>query len=148
MQAMTTTFHYVVRGVLIDSGRLLVAQAKRANNTFLPGGHIDAGEGARTALAREFKEEMDLDVVVGDFIGAVENQWQTGEVINSEINLLFAVSIKGENTDVVSQEPHLDFYWHDIKAIEDINLKPSPLVEIIRGVSHSPPSAYWASTLD
>ena len=49
-------FHYLARGVLFAEGRALLAHQKGAGNTFLPGGHIDPGEPAQSALIREIEE--------------------------------------------------------------------------------------------
>ena len=34
-------FHILARGIIIDSDYILVAKAKNANNTFLPGGQSE-----------------------------------------------------------------------------------------------------------
>lgn len=63
----------IVNGILQKDG--LVFIAKRSSNKaiapgqwHLPGGHVEFGEDAPTALRREFKEEFDLDIEVGDII--------------------------------------------------------------------------------
>jgi 8-oxo-dGTP diphosphatase len=64
----------VVAGVLILGASLLVAQRARppelAGLWELPGGKVAAGESDATALARELHEELGVDVVVGDRLGA------------------------------------------------------------------------------
>jgi hypothetical protein len=34
-------FHILSRGIIIDDDYILVAKAKNADNTFLPGGHLE-----------------------------------------------------------------------------------------------------------
>ena len=64
-------FNVRVYGILIDSkNRILVSDEFIRGNYFtkLPGGGLEFGEGTRDCLKREFKEETNLDVTVGDHI--------------------------------------------------------------------------------
>jgi 8-oxo-dGTP diphosphatase len=64
----------VVAGALISGSSLLVAQRTRppelAGLWELPGGKVAAGESDAAALARELREELGVEVVVGSRIGA------------------------------------------------------------------------------
>lgn len=63
----------VVAGALINDGQLLVAQRTRppalAGLWELPGGKVAPGESDADALARELREELGVDVVVGQRLG-------------------------------------------------------------------------------
>ncbi len=62
-------FNVRVYGILIDSqNRLLVSDEFIRGNyiTKLPGGGLEIGEGTRDGLAREFMEEANLEVIVGE----------------------------------------------------------------------------------
>ena len=64
-------FNVRVYGILIDSkNRLLVSDEFIRGNYFtkFPGGGLEFGEGTRDCLKREFKEETNLDVTIGDHI--------------------------------------------------------------------------------
>jgi ADP-ribose pyrophosphatase YjhB (NUDIX family) len=62
-------FNVRVYGILIDeANRLLVSDEfiRGSYITKLPGGGLEIGEGTRDGLAREFMEEANLEVHVGD----------------------------------------------------------------------------------
>jgi ADP-ribose pyrophosphatase YjhB (NUDIX family) len=64
-------FNIRVYGILINEKKqVLVSDEYIRGNyyTKFPGGGLEFGEGTRDCLKREFKEEMDLEVEVGDHI--------------------------------------------------------------------------------
>jgi len=64
-------FNLRVYGILIDEyKRVLVSDEYIRGNyyTKFPGGGLEFGEGTRDCLKREFKEEMDLNVEVGEHL--------------------------------------------------------------------------------
>jgi 8-oxo-dGTP diphosphatase len=64
-------FNIRVYGILVNEQKqVLVSDEYIRGNyyTKFPGGGLEFGEGTRDCLKREFKEEMDLDVLVGDHI--------------------------------------------------------------------------------
>ena len=59
-----------VYGILLDKSRVLVSDEYVRGNFFtkFPGGGMELGEGTRECLKREFKEETNLDVEIGEHI--------------------------------------------------------------------------------
>lgn len=77
----------VVCALIERDGRLLVAQRPPgkmlANKWEFPGGKLEPGEAAETALAREIREEVGLEVEVGGRLPAITHDY--GDVVISLI---------------------------------------------------------------
>ena len=77
-------FHLISRAVILNGNYVLLAHQKGMDNTFLPGGHIEIGEGAIAALKREIYEELGLNVDVREYLGALESGWEEREIKHYE----------------------------------------------------------------
>ena len=137
-------FHYIVRGIIRDGDHVLLCKQKDGNYTFLLGGHIDFGEGAKAALAREIKEEIGADVTVSDFRGAIENAWDD----HCEISLVFDVehNLSKDVTPVPAspEEEHLAFLWVHKDDLAKHNVLPTPLLRWLQQDDHE----LWGSTIE
>jgi 8-oxo-dGTP diphosphatase len=80
----------VAAGVVIEDGRVLLAQRKRGTHLEgaweLPGGKVEDGEDPRTALRRELAEELGILVRVGDIVEVTFHRY---EEANKNVLLLF-----------------------------------------------------------
>ena len=147
---MVSPFHHLVRGVITNNSKVLVAHALGYSNTFLPGGHIEFNESAKDALIREINEELGISCEVGKFLGLVEHKWMKNGEIHCEINQLFAVSSDEleVNKNPISKEDHIEFLWIDVTELENINLQPYPLRDLIKNYLNGEKQAQWASSLN
>jgi 8-oxo-dGTP diphosphatase len=89
----------VTAAILGRDGKILIARrpasSKLANKWEFPGGKVEDGETPEACLARELKEELDIEVGVGPFLGesiyhyeygsikllAYETHWIAGEMV-------------------------------------------------------------------
>ena len=137
-------FHYIVRGIIRDGDHVLLCKQKDGNYTFLLGGHIDFGEGAKAALAREIKEEIGATVTVTNFLGAIENAWDD----HCEISLVFDVehNLSKDVTPVPAspEEEHLAFLWVHKDDLAKHNVLPTPLIQWLQDDNHE----LWGSTMN
>lgn len=136
---MEKKFHLRVRAVIRDGGKVLAVRTKGRDYCFLPGGHYENGETLANALKREIKEEMGLDAEVKQYLGIVEQGWQSGNTYNYEINHMFEIGIPDINVEANSRasEDDLEFFWIAPEDFEKYNLKPQiiwqPITEWLGG---------------
>ncbi|NAW63943.1 NUDIX domain-containing protein [Photobacterium halotolerans] len=126
--------HYASRALIEVQGKVLLVKRVGEAFTFLPGGHVDAGEAAVQAVAREIREETGLTAEIGDLIGIAENDWQENGQRQTEIALVFRARLLGIDTlaAIASKELHLEFIWADKSQLDAHQLHPVALRDIIR----------------
>lgn len=115
--------------------KVLLCYSKADKHYFLPGGGIEFQELAEEAIYREFNEEMGLkkeQIKVNSFLGITENMFGNAH----GIDVVFDVDINEEN--IISLEPEkIDFKWIEIEKLNDIDIKPSPIKEMIRDAKNN-----------
>ena len=72
----------VVAAVLMRDGKILIGQRKRTGRHPLkwefPGGKVEPGEDLRAALARELREELNVEAVIGEELDSYEVSYGDG----------------------------------------------------------------------
>ena len=85
----------------------------------LPGGKIEKGEFFDEALIREVKEETNLDVKVGDFCEAVQDDYPHKRTVQL---IMYSKDIAG-NVEISNE--HDDWMWASINEIKSLDITSS-----------------------
>lgn len=81
----------IARGLLWSQDRILFCRSKKHGHCYLPGGHVEAGESATDALAREFIEETGLAMSTGEPLLVSEQRFVQRGKPRHEISIVFHV---------------------------------------------------------
>ncbi len=135
----------IARAVLRRGPRILVCRNIAGGYVYLPGGHVEFGEPAAAALARELTEECGLAVRVGGLALVTEGVFTTGKKTHHEINLVFHVEHDASDP-LRSREPDLSFEWVNLAALPDIDLRPMAIKTWL-AAGDSSGSAGWVSEI-
>jgi ADP-ribose pyrophosphatase YjhB (NUDIX family) len=128
-------FNVRVYGILIDDQeRLLVSDEfiRGAYITKLPGGGLEIGEGTRDGLAREFMEEANLEVVVGEHFYTTDF-FQISAFNNTDQIISIYYLVHSSQTDrIVAKEKTFDFLPEQVADIKGTaeHLRWIPLNEL------------------
>lgn len=119
------TTEIIARAVIRRDGQLLVVRQRTKSWSFLPGGHVEPGEGVEAALVRELGEELGTEATIAGFRGAVEHGYTEDGTTHHEINLVFEAAIT--DAEPVSQEDHLEFHWLPLDQLVEADVRPGAL---------------------
>jgi len=121
----------VTAAILEKGGRILIDQRNSKYHLTgkweLPGGKIEPIETPEECLARELKEEFDIDVSVGDFLGS---NIQHYEHISIEL-MAYRSSCNGTQ---ITPKGHKNYEWVTIDELSQYDFAPAdrPIVDRLR----------------
>jgi ADP-ribose pyrophosphatase YjhB (NUDIX family) len=117
-------FNIRVYGILINkSNRILVSDEYIRGNyyTKFPGGGLEIGEGTRDCLKREFKEEMNLEVEVGNHIYTTDYYQKSAFNPDHQIISIYYYATALEEIKVPLRDKEFDFDEDQLKIYEKKN---------------------------
>jgi 8-oxo-dGTP diphosphatase len=120
----------VVCGIIFDNEKVFIYRRKQGKSLAgyweFPGGKIEGNESFEQALKRDLQEELEMEVVIKDFIGQFNYNYGKFEIelYGYESHL---INYNGKLTD------HDSYEWIDISKLYKYNLAPAdiPLITMI-----------------
>lgn len=122
---------YVVAGAIVKDKKVFAAQRGNKGETKFkwefPGGKIEPGETPEQALAREFREELKIEVEVHELITSIIDEYET-QVLH--IDTYRCTLISGEPT----LTEHIAKQWSDKNELDKLTFSPAdkPTLEKIK----------------
>lgn len=113
------SFNIRVYGVLINEYKqVLVSDEYIRGNyyTKFPGGGLELGEGTKDCLKREFKEEMDLEVEIGEHLYTTDFYQQSAFNPSHQIISIYYMANALEDIKVPLRIKEFDFDEHQLEV--------------------------------
>ena len=129
----------VVAAVIERDGRILICQRKRGGRHALkwefPGGKVEPGEDSQSALARELREELQIEAAIGPLIHAETVLYPGSPAIHLEFYRV---------TEFSGDPINLEFeqiVWEDLRNLAAYDFLEGDIAFVKRLGSSVPPSA-------
>jgi mutator protein MutT len=110
----------VAAGIVVEAGRVLVAQRKPGGHLAglweFPGGKVAEKEDPREAVRRELAEELALDVMVGEVVDVTFHRYTDAE---RPILLLFFDAVRRPGSSEPCAIDVAAFEWAGPEALQD-----------------------------
>lgn len=119
----------IARAVILNRNKIILCRIKGKNWYFLPGGHVEFGEGIEVSLKRELMEEAGMKIKLGKVIGVIENFYRENRRSHREINIIFSGT--AETRKISSKEPHIEFEYMNIKYIKNKTILPKQVKSLL-----------------
>jgi 8-oxo-dGTP diphosphatase len=121
----------VTAAILDKEGRIIIAQRKSSDHLSgkweFPGGKVENGETPEECLARELKEEFDIEVAIGEFLGSNVHHY---DHISIELMAYRASWIAG----AILMNDHKAYSLVTVDQLTEFDFAPAdvPFVEMLR----------------
>ncbi len=144
-------FSYRVAGICVQNGKVLLQKPTNDTGYAFPGGHVAFGETNADTLTREFKEEIDVDISVGELKWVAEIFFPWGDKPCQQICLYYDVQLNEKaripldgmfigNERLDGRDFKIEFHWVLIDKIKEIEVYPTNTNNLIEklneGVQH------------
>ena len=118
----------MVGAIFIADGKILAAQRGDGRNLAgyweFPGGKIELGESGAQALAREVREELCVEIKVGDFVARSVYEYEFGVVT---LDTYFCTIADGQ----IQLTEHHEIRWLNVNELFSVKWAPAdiPIIE-------------------
>lgn len=138
-----TKIEVIARGIMFHEKHILLCRNRKHGYCYLPGGHVEPGESAARALAREMVEEAATTFVVQDVVVTEEHVFRQGGKARHEFNIYMRMWCDAPER-VRSVEPHLEFVWVSLDELVTKDIRPTHVKGLICEVEAGK-SLLWSS---
>lgn len=125
--------------IITHKNKILLHRDLRTDYYALVGGRVKLGETSEETIKREIKEEMGKDIEIKGYIATIENFFNAENKKYHEIIFVYDAEFidkkDKENIDTIKNiegEEYLRYEWIDIKKIDQYDVRPKTIKEILK----------------
>lgn len=134
-------FNFRVGGIITneDEKKVLLHRLENFNFWLLPGGRVEILEGTETAIIREIKEELGIDVKSEKLMAITESFFEIKNITYHEVAFNYKLKLPKDskilkiNDEFAGIEGEKYRYkWFDRDLLKQLSIKPSYLVPVLQ----------------
>ena len=131
----------VIAGIVEKKGLILAARRKAGKHLAgyweFPGGKLEKNETPEQCLRRELKEEFEISVEVGDFVGSSDFDYGDKNI------RLYAYKVKHLSGKFILHD-HDDLCWLPLQQLSELRWAPADIPLVEKYISQSSTAAYYS----
>lgn len=141
-------FSYRVGGILVENGKILLQRDIYGNHAVV-GGHVSFMEATKDTLAREFREELQVDIAVDDLLAVNENFYLWDEKRCHQLHFYYRVRLLDDGfpregvlsayDELEGMRIRLDYVWVPLEELKNITVFPRDIEKLLEnreGILH------------
>ena len=126
-------------GIIVHNNKVLLHKNTNKDHYCLPGGRVEIGESSEKTIKREIQEELGKQIEIINYVATIENFFEMENTKYHEIYFLYKIDFLDENDkniqytmNNIEGKDYLQYEWIDVDKIEEYNLLPKTLKEILK----------------
>lgn len=127
-------------GVIIHNNKILFHHTLKETYYALMGGRVHIGEDSRSAVIREFKEELGKDVEIIQDITTIENFFDFRGKKYHEISFVYQLEFKDDEDKKIEETLHciennkkdLQYEWIEIDRLDEYDIRPKVMINVLK----------------
>ena len=123
-----------VGGIIVKKDKVLLVEHTKDNESYFltPGGGVDFCEDAKTALKREFMEELSIEIVPKDIVYVSESICPDSS--RHIMNMVFLCTYKSGKIKLGSDKRLSGYRYFLIKELDSVKIFPDSLKKCIKAI--------------
>ena len=125
--------------IIKHNNKVLLHKSDDKDHYCLIGGRVELGENSENTIRREIKEELGKEIDIIGYVSTIENFFEFEGSKYHEYMFVYDAEFR-DNKDKLLEETlrniegnnYLKYYWIDLKEIENIDIKPKVIKDILK----------------
>ena len=137
-----------VGGLVVENGKVLLVEHTKENDSYFltPGGGVDFCEDAKSALKREFMEELSIEIIPEDIVYVSESI--SPELSRHILNVVFSCTYKSGKIMIGSDKRLSGYRYFSPEELDSVKVFPDSLSKCIKEImlSESTGKIYYGNS--